>query len=116
MQTQKTDWTFQEIRIGINSWILRRVLKNLMYLNHNYYKHKGKDMWNCTNHNLILTKQIIDVMNECGLNPLQVAESLFYDNQSGIQAKIVLALGSSMSPTINPTDIIMIVPKEPNIK
>ena len=112
---KKIDWTLQELRIKLNGKTLRKTLKNLMYLYHNYYKHKGKDMWNCTNHNFTLTKQIIDVMNECDLEPLKVAESIFYDNQSGIQAKIVLALGNSMSPTINPTDIIMIVPKEPNI-
>lgn len=86
-----------------------------MYLCHNYYKHKGKDIWNCINHNLTLTKQVIDLMCECGLEPLKVTESLFYHGFSGTELRMFLALGNSMSPIINPTDIIVIVPQEPKV-
>lgn len=112
---KKTDWTLQDLRIKLNFKILKMIFKNLKNLFHNYYKYKGEDMWSCTNHNLVITREIVDVMNEYGLQPLKIIDSLVYCGFSGTEAKIFLAYGNSMSPTINPTDILILVPRKPKV-
>lgn len=112
---KKIDWTLQDLRIKLNFWILKRIFKNLKNLFHNYYKYKGEDMWSYTNHNLVITREIIDVMNEYGITPLKITESLVYSSLSGTSSTIFLAYGNSMSPAINPTDILIMSPHLPKV-
>lgn len=112
---KKTDWTLQDLRIKLNFWILKRIFKNLKNLFHFYYKYKNEDMWSCTNHNLVITREIIDVMNNYGLEPLKITGSLIYDDLSGTSSKIFLAYGNSMSPAINPTDMLIMLPHLPKV-